>query len=100
MTDSLYLLSFAPLGLNPNSSQVDIFVRSHRDITSWYCPFAGSYYFRSSKALIDILPSFRQFFGSSQFAISFVVPTLVGGSLPENVWQWIVSGMLPALSSS
>jgi hypothetical protein len=99
MDSHLYVLSFNPFGDNPNSSQVDIFVRSHRDVTSWYYPFLGTYFFRSQKGVVELAPSFRQFFGNSQFSLSFVMPRFIGGALPENAWAWINDGVVPTLSS-
>lgn len=99
MTEFLYVLSFNPFNENPNSSQVDIFVRSHRDVSSWYYPFLGTYFFKSSKALVELSPAFRQFFGNTQFALTYATPQLVGGTLPQNVWDWMFNVSTPALGS-
>ena len=89
MAESLYILTFNPFAENPTHSQVDIFLRSHRDISTWYFPHLGTYLFKSGKSVAELTPGFRQFFGNTQFVMSFVIPALVGGSLPENIWAWI-----------
>ncbi len=97
MPEFLYVLSFSPFSENPNSSQVDIFVRSHRDVSTWYYPFLGTYFFKSTKSLLELSPAFRQFFGSSQFALTYATPKLVGGMLPQNVWEWMNNISTPTL---
>lgn len=100
MSEFLYVLSFNPFGDNPNPSQVDIFVRSHRDISTWYFPYLGTYMFKSARPLVELSPAFRQFFGNAQFSLTFASPQLVGGTLPQNVWDWMNNVSVPALGAT
>ena len=100
MHEYTYVLSFDPLNQNPNGSQVEIFVKYHRDVKGWYFPILGTYLIKSDKTLAEIVPGFRQFFGDSQFTLTYVVSNLIGGSLPESIWTWINSGTAAKLGDN
>jgi hypothetical protein len=98
MNDFVYVLSYNPFGDNPNASQVEVFIQKHREIDTWYYPFLGTYIFKSSKLLADLAPGFRQFFGNSPCMLTYASPSLIGGSLPQAVWDWINASAVPSLS--
>jgi hypothetical protein len=89
MAKFLYQLTFPSTTISPSLAQIQIFISQNRDIDSWYLPFAGCYIFKSNKTLFELQPQFLQFFGQSLFVISYVTPSLVGGSLPQGAWQWM-----------
>lgn len=90
MADFNYILSFDPWCQNPKASQVTNFVQSHREVESWFIPFVGTIVFKSNRALVDIVPSFREHFAGASFVISLINPSFVGGSLPQSIWDWIL----------
>jgi hypothetical protein len=98
MTDFIYVLSYNTFGENPSEPQVQAFLGSHRDINTWYRPFFGTFIFKSPKLLRDLAPNFRQFFGNSACVLTYANPALMGGSLPQSVWDWINGDPPPVLT--
>jgi hypothetical protein len=97
MPEFVYVLSYYGWSVGPTDSQVRIFVQSHRDIETWYYPFAGTYIFKSKRHITDLAVQFRQFFGGSPFLLTCGTPSLMGGALPQNAWDWLNNVPVPEL---
>jgi hypothetical protein len=97
MTEFVYVLSYNPFSESLTEDQINIFIKSSRDINTWYYPFIGTYIFKSNKALVDLAPIFRQFFAPSPCILTYAGTHLIGGSLPQTVWDWINDVPLPRL---
>lgn len=87
MAKFLYQLAFSSVS-SPTTAQVHIFLTQNRDVESWYAAFPGSYLFKSDRLLIELQRQFAQFFGQGHFIITYVSAGLIGGVLPEAIWQW------------
>ncbi len=98
MTEFVYVLSYSPFVESPNESQIQVFLRSHRSVNTWYYPFLGTFIFKSPLALRDLAANFREFFGISHFVLTYANPVLIGGSLPQSIWDWINDANLPSLT--
>ncbi len=98
MNESVYILSYNPFGENPSETQVQAFLRAHRAINTWYYPFLGTFIFKSNLTLVDLAPNFRQFFGNSACILTYANPALIGGSLPQSIWDWINGSSPPILT--
>ena len=99
MTEFVYVLSYNPFEASPSETQVQTFLRAHRAVTTWYYPFLGTFIFKSPLVLRDLAVNFRQFFGDSSCVLTYVTPALIGGSLPQTVWDWINDLSVPSLSN-
>ena len=84
-----YLLAFDPATTSPTAMQLHVFITKHRDIESWYYPFAGTYILKSDKALIELINEFVSFFGATPFVLSWAPHQYLTGSLPPQVWTWL-----------
>jgi hypothetical protein len=89
MAKFAYQLTFSASNPSPTAIQAHLFIAQNRDIETWYLPFSGTYIFKSDKLLTELQVQFGQFFGQSLFILSYLSPNLVGGSLPQNIWQWL-----------
>ena len=89
MAKYAYQLTFPSMIVSPSFAQIQVFISQNRDIETWYLPFMGCYIFKSDKTLAELQPQFLQFFGQVSFVISYLSRNLVGGFLPESVWQWL-----------
>lgn len=97
MPEFVYVLSYYGWSVSPTDSQVRMFVQSHRDIETWYYPFVGTFIFKSRRKLFDLAVEFRQFFGGSPCLLTYANSSLMGGSLPQEVWDWINNAPAPTL---
>ena len=84
----VYLVSFNPETISPSLAQIHTLIEKSREIDSWYYAFSGTYLIKSSTPIVYLSATFRNFFGEGHFIISHVVPDLIGGSLPQPVWDW------------
>jgi hypothetical protein len=84
-----YVLAYDPATTSPTAMQLHVFITKHRDIESWYYPFAGTYILKSDRALVELINEFVTFFGTSPFLLSWVPHTYLSGSLPPQVWNWV-----------
>ena len=89
MTSYVYLLSYNPMMPALSPAQIHAFIEQHRDIRTWYIPFSGTYVIKSELALVTLVEPFRRFFGPNLFILTYVNRSLIGGSLPNQVWDWI-----------
>jgi hypothetical protein len=89
MARFLYQLTFPVASASPNPTQTHVFVSQNRDIETWYIPFPGTYIFRSDRLLAELQSPFSQFFGQTLFLLTYLSPSLMTGSLPLNVWEWV-----------
>jgi hypothetical protein len=92
-----YLLTYDPAIISPTPMQLNVFISKHRDIESWFYPFAGTYILKSDKALVELINEFVTFFGAAPFILSWAPSQYLTGSLPPQVWTWLnaVTPMLP-----
>jgi hypothetical protein len=95
-----FTLSYDPTGIRVSSNQVVAYIKNHRDIIQWYVPFAGTCVFKSNKDLLYFAASFRELFDGVPFLISLTSPVLMGGALDSHVWEWLNTGILPALPTN
>jgi hypothetical protein len=100
MSKFTYILSYNPVAPNPSVNQIHAFIVSNRNVDVWYYAFSGTYVFKSPIALITLAPSFRQFFDGTPFILTYAVPSLISGLLPQTVWDWINAAETPALSGN
>ena len=99
MTTFNYILSYNPVLPSLTQSQVHVFIERNRDIQTWYLPFVGTYILKSNLTLAELTTPFGQFFGSNFYILTYVVPTLISGSLPPTVWNWLAEST-PAIGSN
>jgi hypothetical protein len=99
MAKFLYQLAFNPQIASPTETQTHTFITQHRDIESWYLAFPGNYLLKSDKLLVEIHGPFLTFFGQSQFTLTYLTQGLMGGVLPQSIWQWVNQLDPPLLTS-
>lgn len=93
-----YTLSFNPFEIKFSYSQLAIFVKENRKVFQWYSPFVGTYIIKSTEPLTTLTESFRGFFDGAPFLLTYCYPSLTGGAQPSNVWDWLNTGNLPAIT--
>lgn len=88
---NVYILSYNPFSEKIQPSQLLHFIKEGRRIESWYSPFAGTYVLKSTDTIAGMSQMFKGVFETEFHTISQVFPTLMQGSLPPAIWQWIGS---------
>ncbi len=87
-----YILSYDPFGTKLSTSQIVGYVKASRDIYQWYPPFSGTIFIKSTDSLASLSEKFKVQFGSGLCVLSLVTPSLMGGTLPTEVWAWLGTG--------
>jgi hypothetical protein len=85
----LYILSYNPDATNFSAGQLQVHIETSRMIDSWYLPYRGTYLLQSDELLVTLNATFQKFFEHSPYAIVYVHEKMIGGSMPEIIWNWI-----------
>jgi hypothetical protein len=95
-----FMLSYNPTATNFSAAQLHSFVVNNKHLASWYTPFAGTYLLKSDLPVPTIAEMFRPTFNGAEFIISFIQPTLSGGGLSPEGWNWLNGAPMPNVLQS
>ncbi|MEO8722314.1 MAG: hypothetical protein ABI395_02155 [Sphingobium sp.] len=90
-----FILSYNPFSGNPTEGQLLNHVQVNRYISQYYQPFIGTYVVKSEQSATQLTDSMKGLFENSPFMLTQLFPTTVGGTLPQDVWNWISHGYIP-----
>lgn len=92
---SNYILSYNPLATTPSAGQVLNHIRINKFIDSYHEPFPGTYLLKSVQPPHILNESFKGFFESNSFLLTYTQSNFVSGMMSPEAWQWMNYGILP-----
>jgi hypothetical protein len=93
-----YILSFDPINSKMSNGQVFSHIRSNRHVVSWYNAFPGTIIFKAELTISILSELLREFFENQPFILSCAAPQNMGGAQSQEIWEWINTGVIHALS--
>jgi hypothetical protein len=90
-----FILSYDPYGSKLSTAQIIGYIEASRDIHQWYPPFAGTVFLKSMDTLPSLSEKFRTQFGGGLCVVTQVSPSMMGGTLPTEVWAWLGASATP-----
>lgn len=95
-----YLVTYDPLTSAHMHEQLIAFVKNNKFITQWSQPFVGCFLIKTDTQKLILFASFREFFGDKILhVVTPIVPSDLGGILPQNIWEWLNQPEISPLSS-
>ncbi len=92
-----FVLSYDPLSNKFTQNQLLAFVRANALTYQYYAPSLGTYLIKSAANTIQMVDAYGGFFDGSNFFLAQVFPTLTGGALPLEIWDWVNAPTPPPL---
>ncbi len=90
-----FILTYNPFGLFPGEARLLNHVQINRYVDQYYQPYAVTYIFKSNQDVLTLNDSFRGLFQDTPYIVVMFSPTLSGGALSNEVWNWINTGWVP-----
>lgn len=92
-----FILSYDPLSDKYSLNQINAFIRANAYTYQYYMPLIGTYLIKSKADLLSLIDTYNGFFDGSNFFVAQIFPTVTGGALPQDMWDWINSDNPPPL---
>ncbi len=92
-----FILTYNPFGPFPGEARLLNHVQINRYIEQYYQPYPGTYIFKSNEGVSKLNDSFRGLFEVTPYMVVMFTPTLAGGVLSNEAWNWINTGWVPPI---
>ena len=92
-----FILTYNPFGPFPGEARLLNHVQINRYVDQYYQPYLGTYILKSKEIVSTLNNSFRGLFQDTPYMIVMFAPTLAGGALSNEAWNWINTGWVPPI---
>ena len=92
-----FILTYNPFGFFPGEARLLNHVQINRYVAQYYQPYPGTYILKSNEGTITLNNSFQGLFQNTPYMVVMFTPTLAGGALSAEAWNWINNGWVPPM---
>lgn len=92
-----FIFTYNAFLLFPGEARLLNHVKINRYIDQYYQPYPGTFVLRSNENVATINESFRGLFQDTPYMVVMFTPTLAGGALPQEAWNWMNTGWVPPI---
>lgn len=91
----IFQFSYNPNVSNLDEETVTAFISENKNISEWSAPFPGCMILKSESRLRDLKDSVARLLRRNSFIISEVGIAGMAGQLPNEIWNWVNTGLMP-----
>lgn len=90
-----FILSYSTFSAIPTHNQLLNHMQTSRYIDQYYQPYVGTFFLKSDTSPHALNMSLKGLFDTATYTLAFFNPEFAGGSLPQDVWDWLNHGVIP-----